>query len=147
MDDRQATGEDDDEIVFLESRAPTEKELFYLEWGKEMIKNQFALANDQLKHIISICVTLLGVSVIFEQLFVSFPHRKFFSVLLFFIALIIACVGVNPFERNIWLNSPSEIEKFHKDAMHYKKVCYGLAGIFMLFGIGVIVVTVFQQVF
>ncbi|MEO6283668.1 MAG: hypothetical protein ABIN80_02830 [Dyadobacter sp.] len=139
--------EPEEEIVFLEAHAPTEKELFYLDWARDMIKNQFTLANDQLKHIISLCVALLSVSVIFEKLFESDPQAKFFTVLLFFIALVFACVGINPFSRNIWLNSPSEIEKFQKQAMHYKKVCYGLASVFLVFGIAMIVFSVARQAF
>lgn len=139
---------DDEQIVLVESRLPSEKELFYLDWIKDVIKNQFNLANELLKQIITLCVALLSVSVIFENLFEGNTQLKFFTVLFFFISLILAGIGVYPVETSgMWLNSPGEIEKFKKKALHHKKLFYALSSVFLLGGIAVIIFAVLRQVY
>ena len=146
--DQQLEPNGEEEVFLVASRPPTEKELFYLEWGKEMVKNQVNLANEILKQIMTLCVALLSVSVIFEKLFENEPGLKFFTVLMLFISLIFACVGIYPFEKSdVWLNSPSEVERFKIQALNFKKQKYKLSVAFLLLGIAVIVLTVLKQMY
>lgn len=140
--------EDEEEIIVVQARRITEREIFYLEWGKELIKNQFNLANELLKQIIGTCIALMGASVIFTDLFEKDVKLKFFSVLLFFLALIVACVGLFPFSRkDVWFDSPSEIEKFKTDALSFKRKCYTISGVFVIMGLAIIICKVFLQAF
>lgn len=138
----------DEEIPFLESRKPTERDRFYLNWGLEIIKNQFNLSNELLKQQISLCITLLGVSIIFDKIFENDPKIKFIVVLIFFISLICAFIGLMPFERkSVWLDSPDDIEDFQKDALAFKKGWYLASGIFIIAGLGLIVIKVSMMAF
>lgn len=138
----------EEEIISVESRPPTQKEIFYLDWVKDLIKAQFSLCNEVLKQIITLCLALLSVSVIFDKLFEKDPSFKFFTVLMFFIALICACVGIYPFEsNNLWFDSPSDIERFKSRALNFKKLWYKLSSVFLLLGIGTIVYAVLRQVY
>lgn len=142
------TEQEEEPVIMLESRAPTERELFYLEWGKELIKNQFNLYNEILKQIIATCIALMSVSVIFEALFGSDVKLKFFAVLMFFIALIVSCVGLFPYSRkDVFFDSPGDIERFKTDALHFKRLCYSVSAVFILFGLGIILYKVFVQAF
>lgn len=143
-----ASMNNNEEIQMLESRKPTEKDLFYLNWGLEIVKNQFNVANEVLKQQISICITLLGVSVVFDDLFNDNNKLKLLVVIIFFIGLIISFFGLIPFERkNVWLDSPSDIEDFQKEAVAYKRKCYLFAGISIFVGIFLVVVQIFCEAF
>lgn len=140
--------EDDDDIIVGIGRPFSEKDQFYLDWAKDMLKGQFVLCHEVLKQIITLCVALLSVSVIFDKLFEHYPDMRFFTVLMLFISLVAAFAGIYPFEsEGLWLNSPKDIEKFQRNALHYKKACYKLSTVFLVFGAGVIVVAVLRQVY
>ena len=133
----------DEDIPLLKSRKPNERDKFYLNWGLEIIKNQFNLSNELLKQQISLCITLLGVSIIFDKLFENDPKMKFIVVLIFFISLLSAFIGLMPFEReHLWLDSPDDIECFQKDALKFKKRWYLISGLFIIIGLGIIVIKV-----
>lgn len=138
----------EEDIPLLESRIPTEKDMFYLNWGLELVKNQFNLANELLKQQITLCIALLSVSVIFDKLFENNSQLKFMVILVFFISLIAAFAGIMPFERKVvWLDSPDDIEAFQKDALLFKKRCYIVSGIFILIGLGLIIGKIFHTAF
>ncbi|MCU0469776.1 MAG: hypothetical protein MUF58_14350 [Arcicella sp.] len=149
MDKNQELSEIEiDDIPLLESREPNEKDKFYLNWGLELLKNQFNLANELLKQQISICITLLGVSVVFDKLFDNNPKLKFLVVFIFFLSLISAFIGLMPFDRKVvWLDSPDDIEKFQRDALHYKKCWYYTSGVFIALGILCIIYHIFITAF
>ena len=145
----EANSEDeDDEIIHVQSQAPTERQIFFLEVGKDLLKNQLNLANDVLKQIISTCVALMSVSVIFEALFLEDPKIKFFAVFMFFISLISACIGVFPYTKDdIYFDSPSEIEQFYKNALHFKRVTYSVSAVFIICGLSLVLYKLFTKAF
>ncbi|HLO43949.1 MAG TPA: hypothetical protein VK175_06415 [Leadbetterella sp.] len=133
--------EQEEEVVKeVIARKPTEKELFYLSFGPEIIKKQLDVATEILKQQMSICIGLLSVSLIFEDIMKDSEVLKAISLLAFFVATVVAFVGMMPFERrNIWLNSPSDIERYVTDSIAFKKGCYKIAGVLILLGLGLIV--------
>lgn len=138
----------EDEFIIVKSRKPTEKDLFYLSWGLELVKNQFNLVNELLKQQISLCLTLLGVSLIFEKVFENDNQYKFVVALCFFIGLIFAFIGLMPFDRkSVWLDSPDDIENFQKDALNFKKIMYTISGILIILGVGLIIIKLAQLAF
>jgi hypothetical protein len=62
----QNSSNEEEDIPFVETRPPTEREKFYLSLGSEIMKNSFKLTNELLKQQISICTTLIGASLIFR---------------------------------------------------------------------------------
>jgi hypothetical protein len=122
-------------IRVVKSRKPTEKDEFYLSWGREMIKNEFNLSNELLKQQISLSLGILAASFVFENLKDS-SYLKSWILFSFFLALLISFVGVMPFRRdNIWLDSPDDIETFKKDALFYKRICYISSAVCLLVGL------------
>jgi hypothetical protein len=146
MIDGEENGEDD--IVSVQSQAPSERQLFFLDMGKDLFKNQLNLANDVLKQIVSTCVALMSVSVIFDALYLNDPKIKFFAVFMFFISLISACIGLFPYSKeNIYFDSPSEIEQFYKEALQYKRIAYSVSAVFIIFGLALVLYKLFLQAF
>jgi hypothetical protein len=132
---------EDDIVIVVQSRKPTEKDEFYLSWGRELVKNEFNLSNDLLKQQITLSLGILAVSFIFENLFKESHALKSFTLLSFFLSLLISFVGVMPFTRqDVWLDSPDDIETFKKDALKYKRNCYKSSAVFIIVGIGLIMI-------
>lgn len=132
--------EENEAVIELKARKPTDRELFYLSYGPEIIKKQLDVANEILKQQMSICIGLLSVSLIFENIMKGSEFVRAVSLLAFFVATVVAFVGMMPFERKtIWLNSPTDIERFVSDSIGFKKSCYKIAGVLILLGLGLIV--------
>jgi len=140
--------EEKKKVIRVSSRLPTERELFYLEWGRDLIKNQFNLANDILKQLISTSIALMSISVIFESVFENDARLKFLAVLFFFISLLVATIGFYPYSKdNVCFDCPEEIEQFNQQALRFKRYCYTVSGIFLLVGLGVVLLKVLMQVY
>lgn len=127
-------------VIDVKARRPTEKEMFYLSYGPEIIKKQLDVATEILKQQVGICIGLLSVSLIFDDLLKSSQMLRAITLLAFFVATIVAFVGLMPFERKtVWMNSPISIEQYVTDSMAFKKICYKVAGGLILLGLGLIV--------
>ena len=132
-----------EEIPFIKARRPTEREKFFLNYGPEMIKSQFSVASELLKQQISLCVALLSVSLIFDQVFEGAQQWKFYVMLAFFIGLLSAFIGLMPFDRqDVCIDSPDDIESFHNDALRFKKQCILTSGSMIILGLLLIIIRV-----
>lgn len=135
--------QEEDTITVVKSRKPTEKDEFYLSWGRELIKNEFNLSNELLKQQITLSLGILAVSFIFENLFKDSHFLKSVTLFLFFASLIASFIGIMPFTReDVWLDSPDDIENFKKDALKFKRRCYISSAVFIISGIGLIMIHV-----
>ena len=65
---------------------PSSDDDFYLDWGKESLKNNIKLANDILKQLITLSTALLGVSIIYEKI-VEDENLRVVVLILFFLSL------------------------------------------------------------
>ncbi|MCD7916285.1 MAG: hypothetical protein LUG96_14195 [Tannerellaceae bacterium] len=81
-----------------QGRPPTEEEFFYTTWEKETLKNNINLCNDILKQLITLSTTLLGVTIIFDTI-ITVYFLKLLVMVLFFTSLIIAFLGILPYEK------------------------------------------------
>ena len=134
----QETSEED--IPMFEAESPTERDLFFLSWGLEIIKSQFNTTNELLKQQIAICTTLLTVSLIFEGVFEKESIWRLLVAFCFFIGLLLSFVGLMPFEREkVWLDSPTEIEDYTDASIKHKKRFYFWSAVAILSGIFIIV--------
>lgn len=116
----------------------TDEDEFYVNWGKETLKNNITLANDILKQLITLSSALLGVSIIYEHI-VKGEFFKISVLLSFFISLIIALLGLLPYEKKVSLNSPSEIKNFKKKALKHKRLHLWISSIAIVVGFGLII--------
>jgi len=103
-----------------QGKAPSEEDLFYASWGQETVKNNINLCNEILKQLITISSALLGVSIIYDKI-VSSEILKSFVLLSFFVSLIIAFIGLLPYENKVRLDTPKDIKEHKRTALKHKK--------------------------
>jgi len=121
-----------------QGQPPTEEDLFYISWGYETVKNNIALCNDILKQIITLSSALLGVSIIYDHI-VSNETLKIFVLLSFFISLIIALIGLLPYENNVSLDTPEEIKTHKRTALTHKRRYLWSSAMFIVIGFALII--------
>jgi hypothetical protein len=105
-----------------EGRPPTEDEIFYSTWGRETVKNNITLCNDILKQLITISSALLGVTIIFDTV-VTENYFKILVVFSFFASIVLAFIGLLPYERTVRLDTPADIKMHKQKALKHKR-CY-----------------------
>ncbi|WP_298898656.1 hypothetical protein [uncultured Psychroserpens sp.] len=127
---------DEDEVI--QGEPLSEEDKFYLDWAKENLKENVKLANDILKLIITLSSGILGISLVFDQI-MSNNEFKLLSILLFFISLIIAFIGVLPLKKKIDILSPSEIRDFEREALKHKLCFLRISGIIAVLGFTIII--------
>jgi hypothetical protein len=137
--------EKEEEVTFVKASKPTLRDLFYLEWGLELCKKQYDLAIDLLKQQIAICIGLFAASFIFEKLFKDAAKLQAIILILWFIALLLAFIGLMPFERKgISLDSPTDIETYTKDTIRFKKRLHFGSSVFLITGLILIIIRLFN---
>lgn len=117
---------------------PTNEDEFYLNWGKESLKNNIKLSNEILKQIITLSTALLGLTIIYEKI-VSVEILRIIVLLLFFISLVVSLLGVLPFEGTISLNSPTEIKEFKRKVLKHKRIYLWISGGGLTLGFAIII--------
>lgn len=134
---------DTQEIV--KGKKPTYEELFYREWGYETIKNNIETVNKVLQQFITLNVALLGGNIVFlSPSNIDAPYRLV-SISLFFVGLVLAFLGVLPYESNVVVNIPEEIKDHKMSALSQKRrflwaCCIVMGGGLFIAAIGVILV-------
>ena len=110
---------------------------FYLDWCRETIKNNISLSNDILKQLITLNTALLGVNIIFES--IVFNHLlKFLILIFFFLSLIIALLGVLPYQNRIVPFSPDDIKNHKDEALRHKLKYLWTSATFLIIGFGIV---------
>jgi hypothetical protein len=122
-----------------QGQQPTEEEIFYTTWGQETVKNNITLCNDILKQLITISSALLGVSIIYEDI-VSNETLKIFVLLSFFICLIVAFIGLLPYENKVRLDTPEEIKTHKRNAFKHKRQYLWVSAMTIVIGFALILV-------
>ncbi|OAB78402.1 hypothetical protein [Cochleicola gelatinilyticus] len=131
------TVEENEEEV-LAGRLVSEEDKFHLEWARESIKENIKLANDILRQLITLCTASLGISLIFENI-LSNEIFKIITILFFFLALVIALLGILPYEKTIDTSSPSEVKTFHNNALKHKLKYVWTSGVALVIGFAIII--------
>lgn len=134
-----------EEPLKASARPSTEDEVFYRQWGYETVKANISTANDVLRLLITINVALLGGGAAF--LHESSISEGFRIALLvsFFIALIIALVGVYPKESKIDARIPTEVKEHKEAVLKRKRLFLKLAVGFTLTGLLVSILAVTEM--
>ncbi|MCC8198825.1 MAG: hypothetical protein LIP06_09710 [Tannerellaceae bacterium] len=121
-----------------QGRPPTEEEFFYTTWGKETLKNNINLCNDILKQLITLSTTLLGVTIIFDTI-ITVYFLKLLVMVLFFASLIIAFLGILPYERKVILDAPQDIKTHKEKTLKHKRTYLWSSAFCLVSGIGTII--------
>lgn len=103
-----------------QGQQPSEEEMFYVTWGQETVKSNISLCNEILKQLVTISSALLGVSIIYEQIVTS-ETLRFFILLIFFISLIVAFIGLLPYENKVRLDTPGDIKEHKRKSLKHKR--------------------------
>lgn len=124
-------------MTVQKGKKPTEEHLFYLKWGQETIKNNIALANGILKQLITLSSALLGLSIIYESIVTS-EILKIFVLISFFASLIVAFLGLLPYEDKVNIHAPLDIKEHKKKALKHKRRFLWISAIALVFGFALI---------
>lgn len=125
---------------------PSSNDDFYLDWGKESLKNNIKLANDILKQLITLSTALLGVSIIYEKI-VENENLRVVVLILFFLSLILSLLGILPYEKKVALNSASKIKEHKEKALKHKRIYLWLSGAGITFGFAIILAELIIKLF
>jgi len=98
---------------------PSEEDIFYVSWGRETVKNNITLANDILKQLITISSALLGITIIYERIIES-GTLKVIVLLSFFSSLVVAFLGILPYEAKVQIAIPNDIKTHKTRALKHK---------------------------
>ena len=88
----------------MKENKPTDK------LGQNTLKSAISLSNDLLKTLINLSSALLGVGFIFND-FVKTPWVRIIVILFFFISLIVAFLGVLPFNVKYDIEEEQQIRE------------------------------------
>lgn len=113
---------------------------FYLEWGKESIKNNIKLLNDMLSKMIVLNASFAGGAVVQKVIIDSTP--KTILIVIFLIALVISFIGYMPFENAIDISAPNEIKVHKKKALKHKRIYLWLAASIMCIGFSISIILI-----
>jgi len=106
----------------LPGNAPSEEDLFYLEWGKETTKKNIEIAHGILIQFLTLNTALMGGSVVFLSPGAVDKAWQTIALCLFFIGLFISFVGILPHETTANIISPSEIKQHKEKALRRKRI-------------------------
>ncbi|MEK7079562.1 MAG: hypothetical protein AAB929_05825 [Patescibacteria group bacterium] len=120
-----------------QGKAPSEEDIFYTSWGQETVKNNINLCNDILKQLITISSALLGVTIIYDKI-VSSEVLKILVLLSFFGSLIIALIGLLPYENKVRLDTPNDIKEHKRTALKHKRKYLWTSAFAIVTGFGLI---------
>lgn len=104
----------------IQSKPPSEEELFYLRWGKETIKKNIENAHGVLTQFLTLNTTLMGGGIAFMKPESISATWLGVSLFLFFWGLVFSFLGVLPHETKVNPISPTQIKK-HKELALLKK--------------------------
>lgn len=128
----------------VKGQKPTCEELFFREWGYETIKNNIETVNKLLQQFITLNVALIGGNIAFlSPSNIAAPYR-IVSLFLFFLGLILAFLGVLPYESKVNIDIPDQVKAHKKSALAQKRkflwsCCSVMGGGLLVASIGVAV--------
>lgn len=115
-------------------RAPTPDEEFYYNWGQETLKQNLTLSNNILSNILVLSSALLGGIIFLMGEDLLFAKLKLLIAFAFLLSLIIAFIGILPFESKVDDRIPFDIKAHKSKALSSKRRYVWLAGSCMIAG-------------
>lgn len=117
----------------VKGQSPTSEERFYLEWGKQSLKENIKICNEILSKLITITIALSGGSIV--QTLVDNPIQKTIITSIFVIALCLSILGYLPKKKYVDIDSPLEIKKYKRKLMKSKYIYVILSSTLIVLGL------------
>ncbi|UFP95817.1 hypothetical protein [Gloeobacter morelensis] len=105
----------------LAGRQPTEDELFYVDWGKETIKQNLSFLNDVLRQLLTLNTALIGSSAVFFDESILGKDFKLAVIIVFMFSLFVCLVGVLPVETDVNPQAPGLVKEHKQKATKWKR--------------------------
>lgn len=122
----------------LEGVSPSKEDLFFLEWGKETLKENITTLNETFKLFITLDTVLLSTYLGFYQdVLQNYPPlswQAIFPALSVIVSLVAAIIGIYPFPKSVSLASPQEIKRYKENRLEFKSYCLAVVSITLVLG-------------
>ena len=123
----------DDEKI-QKGTAPSDEDKFFIEWGRETVKENIKVLNDSLRLFITLDTAIIsGYLTFFEKINIHSNILKIIPISVVIMSLIIAICGVYPTSIEISMISPSQIKNFKQDRFNSKKRGLFWSSLFLIF--------------
>lgn len=123
----------------LESVAPTGEDLFYVEWGKETLKENIAILNSMFRLFITLDTTLLSAYLgFYEKVFgstFSLSWQAMLPAVAVIVSLTASIVGIYPFGQAVNLAAPQAIREYKEKRARFKSSCLAVAAVALVLGL------------
>jgi hypothetical protein len=120
-----------EENKVLEGVRPSKEDLFFMEWGRETLKENISTLNEMFRLFITLDTLLLSAylglyeSVLGNHYYLSW--QAILPALLIIISLIFAIIGIYPFAKSVNLAAPQEIRRYKESRQRFKGRCLAIA--------------------
>jgi len=128
----------------IEGVLPSMEDIFYLEWGKETLKENISILNDTFKLFITLDTILLSAYLgFYEKVLENLPSLSWQTIipaLCVIISLTTSLIGIYPFPKSVNLSAPQEIKKYKEIRLKFKSICLMVAAFTLVCGFIVLLV-------
>lgn len=111
--------EADDDVIEAQYADPVD--VFYLEWGRETLKQVIPRLTDSLQRVITLATALLGGSMFFASSDVVPSHFRAAAMILFLASLSMALYGILPYSAPVGLNDPRSVQDFKATVAEFRQ--------------------------
>ncbi len=118
----------------INGTAPSDEDKFYINWGRETVKENIKVLNDTLRLFITLDTAIIsGYLTFFNKLNIQNSILKIIPIALIISSLIIAIYSIYPKSDKISMISPSQIKIFKQERYELKKCGLFWSSIFLFF--------------
>jgi hypothetical protein len=120
----------------VEADRATDEENFLCALGEELAKRELPFLNDVLRQLLTLSVSLLGGGIFFLSADNCQPGLRLFAMIMFFLSLLLAFIGMLPASEKINLSIPESIKDAVQRLSSWKTGFVKGAGVFLILGLG-----------
>ena len=116
-----------EDSTVLDGTPPSKEDLFFVEWGRETLKESISTLNDAFKLFITLDTLLLSAylgfyeKVLGNSYFLSW--QAILPALLIIVSLVFGIIGIYPFAKSVNLAAPQEIRQYKESRLAFKSRC------------------------
>ncbi len=128
----------EDNVEITKGIPPSKEDSFYIEWGKESLKENIAVFNDTFKLLITLDTVLLSAYLgFYDKVLGNLPFISWQAILpaiCVIISLIASVIGIYPFSKSVHLSVPQEIRRYKERRSKFKSVFLTIATFTLVVG-------------
>jgi hypothetical protein len=126
---------DDNGVAQQPSEYASATEAFFTRFGEELYKRNLPLLNEVLRQLLTTSVALMGGGVAFLGADLCNPDLRIAALIMFFLAVCAALIGVHPYRNNLALGMPYEIMASVENAVWWKDGFIWACSVFIALGL------------